>query len=359
MHWLELPAVKWAIPLPVAAALAPLIWLVFRSTWKTLDAEALAYRQELAARGAVDARPLVALALVAFILTLQEFYGRQDFYDGFLHRVLARHIEAHPHGFFDLKLYDDFYGRLWWAGTRIVGYLLPLAVWPLCFPRDHLADFGLRVRGFMAHAWIYALCVAVMVPVLLLVSRQPDFADYYPMYKGAGRSWLDFVIWEAFYLGQFFTLELFFRGFILRALRGFGAGAIWAMVVPYCMIHYGKPYLEACAAIAAGIVLGSLAMRTRSIYAGFLVHGTVAVLMDVLALSRRGYLPSALAPGSTHHLVFTQWRTVIWVAWVLALAVLAVKAWRSRAWIVGRFGRPRAAPATEGRASAGASGETP
>jgi len=106
-------------------------------------------------------------------------------------------------------------------------------------------------------------------------------------------------------------------------------------------------------------VLGSLAMRTRSIYAGFLVHGTVAVLMDVLALSRRGYLPSALAPGSTHHLVFTQWRTVIWVAWVLALAVLAVKAWRSRAWIVGRFGRPRAAPATEGRASAGASGETP
>ena len=56
-------------------------------------------------------------------------------------------------------------------------------------------------------------------------------------------------------------------------MRSFGAGAIWSMVVPYCMIHYGKPYLEACAAIIAGVVLGSLAMRTRSIYAGFLVHG--------------------------------------------------------------------------------------
>jgi membrane protease YdiL (CAAX protease family) len=345
MHWLELPAVKWAIPLPVAAALAPLIWLVFRSTWRTLDAEALAHRQELAARGAIDARPLVALALVAFILTLQEFYGRRDFYDGVLHRALARHAQAHPGGLLDLAHYDDFYGQLWWAGTRIAGYLVPLAVWPLVFPRDHLADFGLRLRGFRVHAWIYALCVAVMVPVLLLVSRQPDFADYYPMYKGAGRSWLDFLIWEAFYLGQFFTLELFFRGFILRALRGFGAGAIWAMVVPYCMIHYGKPYLEACAAIAAGIVLGSLAMRTRSIYAGFLVHGTVAVLMDVLALSRRGYLPSALTPTSTRHLTFHHWRSVIWIAWAAALAVLALKGWRSRALIATRLGRGEVAPA--------------
>ena len=43
----------------------------------------------------------------------------------------------------------------------------------------------------------------------------------------------------------------------------------------------------------AGVVLGSLAMRTRSIYAGFLVHATVAVLMDILALDRRHGLPSA------------------------------------------------------------------
>jgi membrane protease YdiL (CAAX protease family) len=341
MHWLELPAVKWAIPLPVAAVLAPIIWLVFRSTWKTLDAEALDYRRDLAARGALDARPLVALTLVAFILTLQEFYGRQDFYDGVLHGLLARRGQAHPGGLIDLVHYDDCYGRLWWAGTRIVGYLVPIAVWPLCFPRDHLADFGLRIRGFGAHAWIYALCVAVMVPVLLLVSHQPDFANYYPMYKGAGRSWLDFLVWEAFYLGQFFTLELFFRGFLLRALRGFGAGAIWAMVVPYCMIHYGKPYLEACAAIAAGVVLGSLAMRTRSIYAGFFVHATVAVLMDVLALSQRGFLPSALTPGSTHHVTFLHWRSVIWIAWALSLAVLAIKAWRSRSLIAVQLARLR------------------
>jgi membrane protease YdiL (CAAX protease family) len=212
-------------------------------------------------------------------------------------------------------------------------------VWPLYFRRDRLADFGLRVRGFSAHAWIYALCVVVMVPVLLLVARQPDFAAYYPMYKQAGRSWLDFLLWEILYLAQFFGLELFFRGFWLRAMRSFGSGAIWSMIVPYVMIHYGKPYLEASSAIIAGVVLGSLAMRTRSIYAGFLVHATVAVLMDVLALEQRKMLPVLLVPGGTRHFEFTHWTAVIWIAWAFALAVLAVKVRRSMPEIRAAFRR--------------------
>ena len=58
-----------------------------------------------------------------------------------------------------------------------------------------------------------------MVPLLLLVSRQPDFGAYYPMYKLAGRSWLDFLVWEPLYLAQFFALEIFFRGWWIRATR--------------------------------------------------------------------------------------------------------------------------------------------
>jgi membrane protease YdiL (CAAX protease family) len=62
------------------------------------------------------------------------------------------------------------------------------------------------------------------------------------------------------------------------------------------MIHYGKPYLEAGGALIAGVALGSLAMRTRSIYAGFLVHATVALLMDGLAISSGGGFPTKWFP---------------------------------------------------------------
>jgi membrane protease YdiL (CAAX protease family) len=329
MNWVELPAVKWFLPIPVLIALAPVVWWFFRGTWRELDADALVIRRDLAARGEIDYRPMIALTLVTFILTFHEYYGRPDFYVRTLHRVIEIYTRTRPGSIWNLGRYDELYMRSWWGVTRVAGYCLPLAVWPLFFRRDSLLDFGLRGRGFRAHAWIYALCVVVMIPVLVLVSMQPDFADYYPMYKQAGRSWLDFAIWEIVYLAQFFTLELFFRGFILRACRSFGAGAIWAMAVPYCMIHYGKPYLEASVAVIAGIVLGSLAMRTRSIYAGFLVHATVAVLMDILALDRRHGLPSALTPTSDRVLAFPNPRVIVWVAWALALVVLAAKVRRS------------------------------
>jgi membrane protease YdiL (CAAX protease family) len=179
-----------------------------------------------------------------------------------------------------------------------VGYVfIPLPLWKLLFPRDSLLDMGLRVRGFFSHLWIYGVCLAVVLPTMALVASQPDFGTYYPFYKNSSRSWYDLILWETIYFAQFFGLEVFFRGWILGALRRtMGVGAIVAMTVPYCMIHYGKPYLEAHAAIVAGIVLGSLAMRTRSVYAGFLVHITVAGGMDLLALWRREALPTTFWP---------------------------------------------------------------
>jgi membrane protease YdiL (CAAX protease family) len=57
------------------------------------------------------------------------------------------------------------------------------------------------------------------------------------------------------------------------------------MIVPYCMIHFQKPMAETFGAIIAGLVLGTLAMRTRSIWGGVAIHAAVALTMDVLALA--------------------------------------------------------------------------
>jgi membrane protease YdiL (CAAX protease family) len=283
---------KPLLPIPILLVIIPLIWLFFRGTWRLIDEEALRERAAILAKGKMDPRPMVALVLCGLILAMQEYYGGRIFFDQQAFPWIAKHL-AIPNA--TLVKYDELYGFGWWAGTRIGGYVLPFFVWKIFFRKDSILDLGLRTRGFFDHAWIYGLFLSIVLPAMLVVANQPDFGSYYPFYKNATRSWFDFLVWEAMYFAQFFALEMFFRGFWLGVLRkSFGSGAIFAMAVPYCMIHFGKPYLEAVGAIVAGIALGSLSMRTKSIYQGFLVHITVAALMDWLSLRRRHCTPLTL-----------------------------------------------------------------
>jgi membrane protease YdiL (CAAX protease family) len=293
---LSYPPIKALVPIPVLLALAPLVIWFFRDTWRELDAEATAARQ--ASAGQPDYRPAACLSIVAVILTLQEYYGGRQLWDSELRPFLLE-LENGGMTWLKVRRYEELYGYGWWAFSRVLGYvLIPLPLWKLMFPKDSLLDMGLRVKGFMSHVWIYGLCLAVVLPAMVLVANQPDFGTYYPFYKQSSRSIADLLMWEAMYGLQFLALELFFRGFMLGALRrSIGSAAIFAMAVPYCMIHYGKPYLETHGAIVAGIVLGSLAMRTKSIYAGFLVHITVAYAMDLLALWHRDALPQTFWPS--------------------------------------------------------------
>jgi membrane protease YdiL (CAAX protease family) len=290
------PALRALAPLPVLAALAPGLVRVFRADWFRFEEEAQRARASRLAAGQLDVRPAAAFAITAVALTLQQYYGGVEVYDQaifpWLSRLGTRHAWLQP------DLFRDLYSFVWWSFARCATYaLLPLIAWKVLFPRDRLLDLGLRAGATRGDLRAYAWCLLAVAPVVALASREPEFAAYYPFYSLASRSRLDLAVWEALYVAQFFALEFFFRGFLLAATRAsLGAGAIFAMCVPYCMIHYGKPYLEANAALVAGVVLGTLAMRTRSIYGGFVVHVVVALGMDALALTRRGGLPASWAP---------------------------------------------------------------
>jgi membrane protease YdiL (CAAX protease family) len=56
------------------------------------------------------------------------------------------------------------------------------------------------------------------------------------------------------------------------------------MVIPYAMIHFGKPVPEAFAAIVAGSLLGYFALRSRSFLWGAALHWSVAITMDIFAI---------------------------------------------------------------------------
>ncbi|MDZ7829422.1 MAG: CPBP family intramembrane glutamic endopeptidase [Halofilum sp. (in: g-proteobacteria)] len=131
-----------------------------------------------------------------------------------------------------------------------------------------------------------------------LASHSEAFTRTYPFYDHAGRSWTDLVAWECIYLTQFLFLEFFFRGFLLKSLAPrLGAVSIFVMAVPYTMIHFAKPWPEAFGAVLFGLLLGMLALRSRSIWGGFLVHATIALSMDLLSLWQTSGWPARWWPG--------------------------------------------------------------
>jgi membrane protease YdiL (CAAX protease family) len=289
---LALPrAVEAIVPIAgLAVALPALAWF-FKDTWRELDLEARGEAEELRAAGRTDSRPLVAFVMAAVVLTLQQYFGGYPFYRDSVRPVLAAWNGTHA--WIRFTDFDELYGYAWWVALRVIGFVLvPLGVCRVFSSFLGSVGFGLGGRGFFRNAWMGAVFLVVALPLICIASREPDFARVYPNYRNAGRSGLDLLIWEVLYLGQFLALEIFFRGWLLRMLKGLGSGAIFALTLPYVMMHFaGKPYAETLGAIAAGIALGSLAARTKGIWLGFLVHGTVALAMDILVLVHRQEFP--------------------------------------------------------------------
>ncbi|HSX49640.1 MAG TPA: CPBP family intramembrane glutamic endopeptidase [Cellvibrio sp.] len=188
-------------------------------------------------------------------------------------------------------------GYLWWTLCHFLTFIvLPFLVIVFGFKQSVL-DFGWRWNQVSEHWRGYLLLLSPILVFVVMVSFGEDFVNHYPFYDNAGRSWLDFLLWELLYMSQFVFLEFFFRGFMLNALRpALGANAIWVMCVPYMMIHLPKLALEATGAILFGLFLGILALQSRSIWGGVLVHAGVALSMDIAALVRKQELPGSFFP---------------------------------------------------------------
>ena len=182
---------------------------------------------------------------------------------------------------------------LWWATVTITGYLgLPLVwVWVGGLPLRE--SMGWRVGKTKNHLSIYVGFALIMVLVLGWTTRQSEFLSRYPFYRipDGVSLWPRFFLWEAFYLVQFIALESLFRGFLLYRLAGtLGSLAVPMAMVPYCMIHWGKPTPEAFASILAGLGLGLMSLRTGSIWPGAVLHMAVALTMDLASLYHQGRL---------------------------------------------------------------------
>src|SRR5262249_9181182 len=162
--------------------------------------------------------PMVVLPCGAIFLTLMEYWGSSAVF----RTILENYHFLGPLGALQSALLTSPFSELcefvWWSAWRVLGYLV-LPCLTLRMVRQPIVEYGLRIRGFWGHAWIYGICYAAVLLLVVLVSFTDEFSTYYPFYKLAGRSWIDFLAWEVLYAAQFFSLEFFFRGYWLVACK--------------------------------------------------------------------------------------------------------------------------------------------
>ena len=127
--------------------------------------------------------------------------------------------------------------------------------------------------------------VVMFLLILAAVNLFPQFRSYYPFTKFALTSPTHFLFYEVCYFLYFIGWEYFFHSFLLFPLEDkFGkAGAILVGLLPFVYLHIGKPVPEVIGSFFAGLFLSVLALETRSFWYGMLLHGLVAVMMDVIA----------------------------------------------------------------------------
>ena len=261
-----------------------------------IDAAPESYRLS---RPAALRRVFVVMATVAVCLLFMH-YGKfsHNLTDGlvWLAQIQGLPSDRYLHalqtsGFYELA------GYVWWTSILALGYVFVPWLVIRFILKESLIDFGFRWNQVALHWRGYLMLLSPILVFIYLVSLGQDFVHHYPFYSLTSRSGFDWLAWELLYLFQFICLEFFFRGFMLNALRpAIGANAIWVMCVPYLMIHFPKLWLEATGAILFGLFLGILALRSRSIWGGVMVHAGVALTMDFAAMMRKSGTPDVWWP---------------------------------------------------------------
>jgi uncharacterized protein len=163
-----------------------------------------------------------------------------------------------------------------WLSTFIYYSVFPVLVILLILRKNPL-DFGLRlgsprIWGF----WVGVICLIAAI-ILFISSFMPSLQNYYKMG--------DFKI-LVYFLTSCVSLaasEFIYRGFLLFGLKEkFQEGSILLQMIPFALLHLGKPELETVSTLFTGILFGYVAYRGKSYWPAFFIHLFINVFFVAL-----------------------------------------------------------------------------
>lgn len=248
----------------------------------------------LAPKPNVSKKALVVIVLAALCLVFIRYLTGFEQFVSFLEII---HLESLGNYFTELRNNTSdkqLFDLIYWTTCRVFFYLIVPVLAIKIFMKKRISDFGWNLSDNLNRDLkIFTVFFFFMFPLVFWVSTQDSFLLKYPFYRPLTTEQIypNLLIWELFYFLQFVSLEFFFRGFVVHGLKEeIGDYSVLVMIIPYCMIHFQKPFLETIGAIFAGVILGYLSLRKNSILTGVALHFSVAITMDVFALYHLGLI---------------------------------------------------------------------
>lgn len=214
----------------------------------------------------------ILLLSVPVILLVYIYHGMDE--------AFARYF-SHLSSLYYFDIYRYVYQFL---TTLVLFFLFPLIIIKLVF-KEKLKNYGLTLGDKRYGLRFIIITIPLIVtPIIILGSHMPQVRAEYPLSKLVQDNASVFLLYEFSYVLLYYVgWEFFFRGYMLFGLREkFGdAYAILLQVIPSALLHFNKPESEFLGSIVLGIVLGYLALRTRSILYPLIIHSCIGVFTDL------------------------------------------------------------------------------
>lgn len=183
---------------------------------------------------------------------------------------------------------DRFDSRVYWfCMDGALMFILPILSIKFVF-KQKLSDFGVQLGNWRYGLVTTGIFLAVMIIAVWIVSGSESFASTYPQGGVKVKESLTiFFLYELCIVFYMLGWEFFWRGYMLFGLLPkFGWYSIFIQMIPFFILHKGKPELELFGSILAGIILGVQAIRARSFIYAWIIHAAVMVCVDGISVLR-------------------------------------------------------------------------
>lgn len=183
---------------------------------------------------------------------------------------------------------DRLMSRIYWLLSDGIMMFTLSAISIKFVLKGKLSDYGFTFGDKKFGFTTFLIFFVVMLPIVWITSASQSFANTYPQGGSELKTNLNlFILYELCVLVYMFGWEFLWRGYMLFGLKvKLGYYTIFIQMIPFFILHRGKPEIELFASILAGVVLGIQALRSNSFFYCWFLHSCVMVSIDSISIIR-------------------------------------------------------------------------